>query len=228
MFLSCLFLCYLLFPFIKENLRKINKSSKIVITYILIFITIFSPFVVRMYNVSSIYPSPFFRLLEFIIGMIIADYVINYNKENKKNFSIFFILIEILFLIFSVTTLSKRTFFAGDYTIYNFISVPVFFALIYHSAFIENKVILKICKSSFIQYLSNISFSFFLGQFFCFRITRSLLSSPLFSVHKNFKMIFVPLIINLLLAIILYELIEKPFRKMLNKIMLDKKTEEKM
>jgi peptidoglycan/LPS O-acetylase OafA/YrhL len=103
---------------------------------------------------------------------------------------------------------------------YNIISVPLFVLIIYNTSKIDNKFVLKIASSSPIQYLSKISFAFFLAQFFSFDIIKYLLSFSWFNNHKNIKMILLSLLINLLISILMHEAVEKPSKKILTHLYL--------
>lgn len=214
-FLSCLFFCYLLFPWLKEILIQL-KTQKIIIFCVLYLLTFLSPIIVKIFQISSLYSNPFFRLLEFIMGMLIADFALK-NKNKIKKYTIFYIIIEVLILFIGVTFLKQNAFFKDDYTMYNIISVPIFAILIYNVSEVKIKPILLISSSSLVQYLSKISFAFYMAQFFTFKITKHLLTFSWFNNHTNSKTILTSLLINLLISILLYEMIEKPFKKILTK-----------
>ena len=169
-FISCLFFCYFLFPWLKAIIAE-GKAKKIEAVCFFYIITLLSPIIVKVFQFSNIYSNPFFRLLEFIIGMFVADFVIKFKSPNKKHVFIFFI-ISLAILILSITYLKKNPVFTNDYTMYNFISVPCFAIMIYSLSNTKNKVVQQLARSLVIQYLSKISFSFFLAQFFCFNITK--------------------------------------------------------
>lgn len=212
-FISCLLLCYFLFPLFKEILTKIKKKKCLIFLF-LYFIAFLSPVAVKIYNASSIYSNPFFRFFEFLIGMLIADLVIK-NAEKVKKYQVVFVLVELLLLIIGVSILKKSILFENNYTMYNIIVIPLFALLLYNSSQIKNRFILKISGSSFVQYLSKISFAFFMAQFFSFAFTRQLLELSWFGDITNIKMILTAIIINLVLAILMYEIIEKPLSKVL-------------
>jgi len=214
-FISCLLFCYLLFPWLKEMLIQL-ATKKWLIFFLLYFITALSPFVVKAFGISSIYSNPVFRLFEFAIGMIIADYAIK-NSNKTKKYTIFYLTIALTTLFIGINLLNQNALFTNDYPMYNIISVPVFAVLIYFMTYMNNKTIIRISSSSLIQYLSKISFSFFLAQFFTFSIIKKLLTFSWFSYHTNIVLILVSLLINLLISILMYELIEKPFEKILTK-----------
>jgi Predicted acyltransferases len=212
-FMSCLFFCYLLFPLFKEILVQL-KTKKILLFFILYFLTFLSPIIVKIYKTSSIYSNPFFRLLEFLMGMLVADFALKNITKIKKH-AIACLILEALILFICVTILKRNAFFTNDYTMYNIISVPLFALLIYNVSKVKNKWILQISGSSLIQYLSKISFSFFFSQFFTFDITKHLITFSWFNNDTNIKMILTSLGINLLISILMYEIIEKPSKKIL-------------
>lgn len=216
-FISCLFFCYLLFPWLKGLLYQLESKKRLL--GILYFISFLSPIVVKLFKINNIYSNPFFRLIEFFMGMFIADLVLkNKNKINK--YATINIIAEVFILLVSVTLLKPNAFFINDYDMYNFISVPIFSALIYNTSKMKNKSIIRIANSLIIQYLSKISFAFFLSQFFTFPVVKSLMPTPWFTTHTNSKLIFSSLLINLLISIFMYEIIQKPFDKILTKKMI--------
>lgn len=69
--------------------------------------------------------------------------------------------------------------------------------------------------SFWIQYLSKISYAFFLSQFFTWQILSIFQKNILwFNTYANFKLIITSFSISLIIAIALYELIDKPARKL--------------
>ena len=61
-----------------------------------------------------------------------------------------------------------------------------------------------------------------MAQFFSFAFTRRLFELSWFGDITNIKMILTAIIINLVLAILMYEIIEKPLSKVLAKRMIAK------
>ncbi len=73
-FVSCLILCYVLFPFIHRILKLISKEERSILLILVVFILFYSPIVQhKIDGVNWIYPNPFFRLLEFILGCILFE-----------------------------------------------------------------------------------------------------------------------------------------------------------
>lgn len=210
-FLSCLFFCYLLFPWLKGLVLKLQKKK--LLFWGLYFISSLSPLVAKVFSTRDLYSNPFYRLIEFFLGMMIADLVLK-NKTKIKRYLAVPIILEMLILIISVSLLSA--YFTNDYTMYNFITVPVFALLIYHLSGVHNQFVINISKNSVTQYLNAISFPFYLAQTFTFKIMPRIKSMPWFGTYTNGKLISVTLLINLVITVLLYEAIQKPVEKWLS------------
>lgn len=219
-FVSCIFFCYLLFPFLKNILSQITKYRKVLLC-IIYSICAISPIIVLVFNLSNIYSNPFFRLLEFIIGMITASIFLDGNKKENKYF-FFAVLFEWAVLVLVVSLLVNHI-ATNNYVVYNFISIPVFVLLLYHLSNINNNFLTTILNNTLIQYLSNISYTFFLVQFFTWAPTRYIQKQFKWcDTNTNIKLFICSFIICLICSVFLYEFIDKPIRKFLNKRLLDK------
>ncbi|MFT3982361.1 MAG: acyltransferase family protein [Lachnospiraceae bacterium] len=193
------------------------NKKKILLLIILIFICGLSPIVVHKFQFSIIYANPFFRLLEFCSGMILADLFIKMKKRPSR-LLVIFLLLEFCGFIIAITYL--HYFKLGDYKIYVFIAMPVFLIIIYQLARLNSsKFAQQILTNSLIQYLSKISYAFFLGQFFTWDLTNFLQSNTSwFENATNIKLILVSLTICMIITILMHELIEKPVLKILKTI----------
>ena len=80
-FLSCILLCYIVYPFFQEIIKEISKKSRMILLLICVFVLLYSAFLVNAFKYDSIYSNPFFRIIEFIIGMLLAAMKLDY-KEN--------------------------------------------------------------------------------------------------------------------------------------------------
>ena len=70
-FISCLLASYFVFPLVHVILDKLNVKKSIVLLFILVFVLLWSPLVQIFVGTNNIYDNPFFRFLEFSIGMIL-------------------------------------------------------------------------------------------------------------------------------------------------------------
>ena len=209
-FISCILFCYFVFPLFyilisKENIKHI---------YILcVFVLVYSPFVVEFFKLASIYSNPYFRTLEFLIGMVICNLWLKCRRCLKCQylFSFKIIILEYLLFVAVITYFTNLKFHYRNYMLYNIFCLPFFSIIIFSLAGLRNKFFKT---SSVIKYLSNISYVFFLAQFFVWRTTPTILK--FFNVDGNLVRILTSFTICLILSILFYECLDKPLNKYFN------------
>lgn len=112
-FVSCILFCYFIFPFIHDLINEMKIKTKIFLSSLFGLFLIYSPFLVNYLQIDNIYSNPFFRILEFVIGMLIFP-IWNEMKEKQwyKNYIANWILFALIFciLIIIVTKLVKKIF----------------------------------------------------------------------------------------------------------------------
>ena len=170
-FLSSLFIIYLCTPFLL-HLNYKNKDSlksniiKMFIIYVIYIILLFIilKFVGDKYKISLMYCSPFLRIFQYYLGILLANIYLLFKDKHKSNNSLLEIVSIILFLILFIftPTISKKI---GSilnidylstmisYSIYIFISLFT----IYIFSF-DKGIISKFLSNSINLYLGNISF----------------------------------------------------------------------
>lgn len=209
-FISCILFCYFIFPLFYILISK--ESIKYM--YILcVFVLVYSPFVVEFFKLASIYSNPYFRTLEFLIGMIICNLWLKYRNCMKCQylFSFKLIILEFLLFVAVITYFTNFKFYFRNYMLYNIFCLPFFSIMIFSLAGLKNKYLEA---SLIIKYLSNISYVFFLAQFFVWRTTPTILR--FFNVDGNIVRILTSFTICLILSILFYECIDKPLNKYFN------------
>lgn len=215
-FVSCIFICYLLFPFIKTLLSQM-KSGLSGWFFLICSLSVISPFIVQAFSLSGIYSNPFFRLLEFVLGMILAASYIK-NKKNGILLPFIYVLSGLTLIISGVTYLVNSNIMVNDYPAYNFLSIPIFAIIIYQFAVLDKHIGNKLFDYPWVRYLSKISYAFFFAQFFTWDIVRWLQNNTgLFSVHANSRLFTFSLLICLSIAILMHECIEKTAVKILHR-----------
>ena len=116
-----------------------KKMSKIIVLLIILYIILAAPLIVNDFQISSIYSNPLFRLLEFMLGILLYSLykelsgqrkvVFECRSENhkitaeKEN-------ILMLLLIAGVSDLVKQKIGVNDYMMYNWIAVPIFIIIL--------------------------------------------------------------------------------------------------
>lgn len=110
-FISCLVVGYFIFPWINLLLNNLRTKKLIFLLLILVFLLAYSPFIAEHFNTSNLYTNPFFRSMEFVVGMIIAR--INTSEFTNRLFrfirSPWAFILSVLFLflvyLFSANTI---------------------------------------------------------------------------------------------------------------------------
>lgn len=215
-FVSVLVFLYLLFPLLCFVVKSVKRIY--LFTVIVYFLGVF-PLIVNCYNYDwSLYFLPYFRVCEFIMGLICARLFLNSNK-NLKYGGVFSIFIT-LAIFFGVAVLHKNRFinhvgFNRNYMNYDVILLILFPLLIFCLSKAKNKYFLTITQNKLSDYLGNIAYSFFISQVICIFIVHDvLMPNNYYGMNSTFMLIF-SFILNMILAIIFYELFEKRVSKTL-------------
>ncbi len=72
-FVSCIIICYLLYPFLQQLVKIFDRKTKWIIVLLCCSILLYAPFVQSHFQLISIYSNPFFRVIEFSIGMFLQS-----------------------------------------------------------------------------------------------------------------------------------------------------------
>lgn len=81
-FISCIIICYLFYPFIQEVMKQLTYKNKIFILLMCVGMLLYSPIITHWFHTANIYSNPFFRGLEFAIGVLLAS-IKDEAKESK-------------------------------------------------------------------------------------------------------------------------------------------------
>lgn len=216
-FISCLFICYLLTPFFIEILKQLETKKIVKLGMVIYLICAYIPFIVKEFEYKSIYSNVFYRSLQFFLGGVIAAIHIKQDSEQTKKYkkiSYVTLLLGIILLgikwksIPNVYTFNEQN---------DWLVILISSTLIYIISLIDFK---RTCQKNkilkLIQYVNEISYEIFLGQFFCFNIMKKIIIRfPI--LNNNSYKIFFSAIICLAIAIGLHEVITKPCKKIFNK-----------
>ncbi len=224
-FVSCLIFCYIVFPFAVWIVRQLTLRGRMIGIAVLMGILLYSPIVVELLDLDNIYSNVLFRICEFLIGgMLCSIWISVKDKEWYKKWFMRYKLaaIEVLFLMFAVSLAGYLKIPNGMYMLYSWIGIPVFTAMIMTLAGLDF-AFLKKKRGMFwiLKYGVEISYVFFLAQFFTWPLCRAIFSffggikvcGPIVKMVVSFA-------ICLFLSVLLHELVEKPLSKYLNGKML--------
>lgn len=217
-FISCILMCYLIYPLLQEIAKQISNKAKILIILLFCFILLYAPFVQWKFNTVKIYANPFFRILEFSIGVILASmkpWLDGKRIINKYFYNwISIILVDIL-MIAGVSAAVHFGISVGNYMLYSWICLPCFIFMIVGLSGIQSE---KLVKTKFIRYCSDIGYVFFLAQLYSNKICQFLISR--LGIKNNIAIIVLGWLVCIVISAILHVAFEKPIKKILKRKLL--------
>lgn len=203
-FISCLLLCYLFCPFVMHIINGLSNRSKIVLLISFSSMLILSPWIVYMFNTNEIYSNPLIRLMEFSIGILLASWRSVFDSNYKWLHSWISILGGYMMIFIAIRLLLQWNVPTMTYMVYSSLLLPLFMLQILSHTVCGNKNIV-------LTYAADISYAFFLTQLFVFKITKLILGE-----NSCMEVMFIAsFLLNILLAILLHEIIEKPVSRKL-------------
>lgn len=210
-FISCLLFAYLAFPLMQEVVKQMTTRTKWMSLALCSAILFWSPLVVHTFKTDSIYSNPFFRGLEFFIGVLLCSLPIRDGiAEILATWKA--LLVEVLLLVAGVSIAVRLNIFVGNYMLYDWIVIPLFAFMILTLAGLKSS---RLHNSAVLRYASAASYAFFLAQTFNTEIENWLFATC--NVQNNVLQIAVSVALCVVIAVALHELIEKPCAKMLKK-----------
>ncbi len=222
-FVSTVFALYLCFPYLQHIVKNMNIKTKYIIATMLFF-AVYPSVILGIFreNITMIYSNPIFRIPEFVIGMCIAKLYLENKDKNKnkdKDYCLLYTIGSTIGLVLAVKILAGMG-FNGKFPLFNIAVVPMFGLIIYFTSLIKDKKITKLCSSKFIQYCSNISFSFYLVQGLSFHIYYVFINN--FKNLLTIQVCLILFILNCIFSIFLYEFGEKYLSNLLRNKFLKK------
>lgn len=218
-FISCLLASYFVFPLVHVILEKLNVKQSLVLLFILVFVLLWSPLVQIFVGTNNIYDNPFFRFLEFSIGMNLYNLWMR-MRNNKWLVRIFNwqTAIAVTGLLIVSISLAYSIGIPGYYMLYSWAALPCFILMILCLA---NLQIPKLQDSRAIRYASSISYAFFLAQCIgLWTFSRDIINIT--GVDHNLFKIAISFVLCTVISILLHELIERPASKILKLKYLNK------
>lgn len=209
-FISNIFICYLLFPFLKTFPENNSKKENI---FLLVFIWLFLSYsfiLIYFFNFAAIYTNPIIRFLEFFSGMIIADlFYKNKSKDIQKRIKVLIPIIGIFFITTISVVIHFKTVPLDCFTI---IAIPIFGTALYLCARIETQYSYTKYKK-LISVLSENSYAFFLAQFFTWDFVKKINNNYL---HLNNALLFIfCLVWCSAITLCMHYCIERPCKKLI-------------
>lgn len=217
-FISCILICYFVFPLIINLTRDISNNTRTAIIVILSALLLWGPIVQRHFHTCSIYENPFFRLFEFSIGMLVCQ--VN-EREGAPNLIVktlrspFACIFTISVLIVGVRV-ALRIGVPADFMLYNWIALPCFVSLLFSLGHIK---LISLQGSTIVRYFSALSYSLFLSQLLIvWTIVKD--AMDIIGFNSNIANILLSATICFTIANVLHYFIEKPSTRYLKNRLL--------
>lgn len=211
-FISCFILAYLIYPFLQSVTRQLKAQHKVILLLILVFIDIWAPVITHRFNIEAVYSNPFYRIVEFACGMLLADINMTCNSKFLNALRSWWVLIiTIAVLLVGISFMQSHSHFE-DYMQLNVLALPCYILMLFSLGNIE---IPFIEKSKVIPYLSKISYAFFLAQFFCWKTGKHFIKA--IDYDQNWVRVLYAFAFCIAASIFMYEIVHKPIRNFVNK-----------
>lgn len=201
-FLSTTFILYIIacpLILVIKNIRRIRVKYLIIVLLVIQNIIVIIN-IIYCYELN-LYTSPFFRVFDFTLGMLVAKLFISTNKDNinSKKYSFYEFLAMIIFIFMYLLTLITNINFQYGLNYYS----PLFIFLLYVFA-MEKGMISKALSINILQKLAAFSFEFYMVHELILIFFRKVFFSLEYHwLVKNVIIAIPSFIISIILAIIL-------------------------
>lgn len=214
-FISCLLLSYLAFPLMQEAVKQMSARAKYVALGICMLALFWAPLVVHAFSTESIYANPFFRGIEFFIGVLLCSLPV--KSKLWGTWKAFFV--ELIVLVGLVSAGAHFHVAVGNYMLYDWIAVPVFACMVLTLARLKSP---KLQGSAVLRYMSAVTYAFFLVQTFNTQIENRIFSAV--GIQNNVLRIVISVVLCSLMAVVLHHVVERPCARIGKKIFFSEKT----
>ena len=208
-FVSCLLICYFLFPLFNELIRGMRTKGILILCICLGIVDIYSQLITGRYGFAELYSAPFLRCIQFMIGCAIASRI---NRDVGKVRNSIVIACVLIITIISAEVISSMV-RAGAFqnatylqrlAMYDVVAVPCFALLLYLLG--QLKAINSKC-GGVIGRISSLSYPFFLAQFFTWSRCQDLFVR--YRVENNRVKIAIAFLMCIGIAVLLHIAVEK-------------------
>lgn len=219
-FLSCLIFCYAVYPFAQHVVGQMGRRSKLILLAAITFLLVWMPLTVYHFHFRHIYANPFPRMLEFLMGVVLASRMAHSPEHSGRGQALrqwWLPVLISLVLIVGVTWVNSRLRSEDTDLLLNALVVPAMSLLI--PSMYAQRLQAGPRLTRVVTYLSSVSFPFFLAQSMVFDVWG--LSQHVLhyvGVDTNLLRILVSFLICTLLSILLHELIQRPSQRLAKRI----------
>ncbi|MDD3409733.1 MAG: acyltransferase [Eubacteriales bacterium] len=218
-FVSCLLFSYAAFPLLFKLIEAMSLRKRIAVGSVAMALSCYAPVAAQVLQIEGLYSNIFFRMLEFVIGMLLCSlwFDIREREWYRKRIAKWSVMwIALLLLVPALTYAAKGSMRLFDtqivYQIYNFFTIPCFSLMLLSAAGLRSK---RLQSSRVFAYSVKASYVFFFAQFFTWETIRALL--PILGRDGNLIRIVGSFAICILYTVLLHECVEKPLGRLLRK-----------
>jgi peptidoglycan/LPS O-acetylase OafA/YrhL len=222
-FVSCLLVCYAVFPLIVKLIDGAGRKRLIIIGVLLTSLDIYALLITYRLGLVELYSTPVSRGIQFAIGCIIAP-TIKAGKDGSIRLPVYAVAagtvaIAACLIIITTKMVDLGLFADADIlqklAMYDVVAVPNFIILIFLLGCIDTNVGGKI-----LMHASNLAYAFFLAQLFIFERARWIFET--FDIHNNKLIILTAFGICVAFAAILHYIVERPAKTFVQKMILSR------
>ena len=204
-FISCILLCYFIYPLLVGLVQLISRKERILISCLLTVLLVYSAFIAHRFGLADIYPNPFIRALEFSIGVLVGGIWTEHKGPKFSDRVYKTALLSLAILLIVCISLFSRLYDTYGYgcMMFSWIVIPVSSLSIYYAAQVQ-----KWHFRGIILYLSKISYCFYLAQLFSNTLCKYIIGR--YNISSNSIKIVLAWIMCIFIAIILHHGVERP------------------
>lgn len=158
-FLSSLLFCYIVSPFIYKLIKKIPKEGYILTLGLLVTAMVVvrgSDIVPKGYGIWAFYISPFFRVLEYTLGLLLRELIIDKEVRIVKHIDVVSIIVVTLMIIYLRASLTVL-----------YVQV-LFLVVIYYFYMYKSKLLDVVFGNHVVVYLAKFGIELYLAHQFLF------------------------------------------------------------
>ena len=218
-FISCLLVCTVLFPYLYSLIRSCSTKTKVLWLCGLYLFGVYALKLNTYLELTSLYGNPFFRLLEFTIGVFLGSLypAIQKSRGYRVVCSPLVVLCAYLVLFWSLTSIVNYGIYNGDPVSADWLVIPLFLLILCGSVNLNVPSFL----SGVVGHLGGITYGFYLAQFYCFWFAK-MIAERIGTEQTSYLTLGISFVICLLMAEIAHQCIQRPVRNYMLKLMESK------
>lgn len=124
-------------------------------------------FINHRFHTAGIYDNPFYRILEFTCGLLVADINLSYDNKFLRVLRTWSVLVVSTIVLVAGVSIIQHYKNVQDYMLLNILVLPCFAIMLFPLGTLKMPLL---DRSKNLGYLGKISYAFFLVQFFAWEV----------------------------------------------------------